>query len=287
MGDGGSGDREFGELLREYRKGKYSQEALANQIGMRTSTIQDLEKNQTRVPYPKTLKSICEALELSPEQRAELVAAAGRRERAGAVRAVVARDEGTDADTQPPGFAASTSAAETPTRSALPRRLSNVSRRARILLAVGTVVFLVGAALLGARLVMPQASEATILSPFSGQDVESPLTANGTAELQPGFSLWLLVRPVGDTTYYLTDKVPVVVNHDGEWASRLTLGRGPEDEGEEYDLFALVAPNGGMVDQALVNKPADQFSARFKSIPDDSQATHHIRVELGSFVGND
>lgn len=284
MGGNEASPREFGELLREYRKGKYSQEALANKIGKRTSTIQDLESNRKRVPYPETLKLICEALELKPAERAEFMAAARRRKDAGAVRTVVAREGDMATSAQSSDLTASRNEAGSLTRDRSAALLSNASKRIKIALVAGAVALLVGVAAAIAKLVMPPVGEATILSPVNGQRVESPLTVTGTAELPPDSSLWLLVKPIGATTYYLTDKVAVVVNEDGHWASRLKLGRGPEDEGYQYDLFVLIAPDGGVVDQALANKPPEQFSAQFTSIPNDLEVSDRIRVELGHFV---
>jgi|tagenome__1003787_1003787.scaffolds.fasta_scaffold20539862_1 transcriptional regulator with XRE-family HTH domain len=285
MEGSGSGSREFGELLREYRRSKYSQEALANAIGKRTSTIQDLETNRSRVPYPETLNSICKALDLNPAQREELIAAAKRRREAGAVRTVVARDGDIATSAQPTDSTISTDGPDSSTRDKRAGLVVNAFKRTKLTVVVCAVILVAVVPAIIVKLMMPPASEATILSPVNGQRVESPLTVTGTTELPPDSSLWLLVRPIGATTYYLTDKVPVVVNEDGTWASRLKLGRGPEDEGYKYDLFVLIAPNGGVVDQALANKPAEQFSARFTSIPNDSEVTDRIRVELARFVG--
>lgn len=284
MKAGGPSPDEFGKLLRKYREDKYSQEQFAQKVGVATTTIQELEQSRTRVPQVKNLNSICDALELSFQQRTELIAAARRRKENGAVRVQDAGQEATQTATEPSAPAANADAVVPPSRSARLRRLSSLSRRARTLLILGVITVVAGTA--GGTAWYATRPMVAVEWPADGQQVESPLTVNGTAKLPSGSSLWLLVRPVGDTTYYLTDVVPAIVNQDGRWASRLTLGRDQDDEGEEYDLFALVVPNGGVVDRALANKPVDQFSARFKSIPNDVEAVHRIRVVLDEFIGS-
>ncbi len=129
-----------------------------------------------------------------------------------------------------------------------------------------------------------KASEVSISSPANGDRVESLVMARGTASIRAGSSLWLLLEPISDNTYYLTDTVPVKVSEAGEWASPLIVGEEADDVGAESYLIALVAPDGGMVDKAFSTRPAGQWSAHFASIPSDSVVADRVRIQLGRFM---
>ena len=69
----------FGELLHRYRvASRLTQEALADRAGLSARGISDLERGVRAGPRRDTLRLLVEALQLSPPERAALVAAAGR-----------------------------------------------------------------------------------------------------------------------------------------------------------------------------------------------------------------
>ena len=69
----------FGDLLRRYRVAAgLTQEELAERAGVSTRGISDLERGARGLPRKDTLQLLLQALELSPEDRAALVAAARR-----------------------------------------------------------------------------------------------------------------------------------------------------------------------------------------------------------------
>jgi transcriptional regulator with XRE-family HTH domain len=62
--------------LRDLRRAKgLTQTALADQAGLRASTISDLESGKTSAPHPGTLRKLAVALGVSVEQVFESVAA--------------------------------------------------------------------------------------------------------------------------------------------------------------------------------------------------------------------
>ncbi|MDQ3854962.1 MAG: tetratricopeptide repeat protein [Chloroflexota bacterium] len=75
----------FGQLLRRHRlERSLSQEELAERAGLSVRAISDLERGIRRSPYSETVEMLARALELTPEQRAELIAAVDRRRGPGA-----------------------------------------------------------------------------------------------------------------------------------------------------------------------------------------------------------
>jgi transcriptional regulator with XRE-family HTH domain len=67
----------FGALLRRHRLAAgLTQEALAERAGLSARGVQDLERGLKRAPRPDTLRLLAGALELAPEARAALAAAA-------------------------------------------------------------------------------------------------------------------------------------------------------------------------------------------------------------------
>src|SRR5215217_8258105 len=76
----------FGDLLRRYRVAAgLTQEELAEQAGLSTRGISDLERGARGLPRKDTLHMLLQALDLAPDDRAALVAA-GRRPPAPAAR---------------------------------------------------------------------------------------------------------------------------------------------------------------------------------------------------------
>jgi transcriptional regulator with XRE-family HTH domain/tetratricopeptide (TPR) repeat protein len=68
---------EVGSLLRRYREvAGLSQEELAERAGVSARGVSDLERGLRRSPYPATLRRLAVALDLAPEDRAALLAAA-------------------------------------------------------------------------------------------------------------------------------------------------------------------------------------------------------------------
>jgi transcriptional regulator with XRE-family HTH domain len=73
----------FAALLRQYRTAAgLTQEALADKAGLSVRGIADLERGARRFPHFHTLRSLAQALELSPEDRVALMAAGQRPGRA-------------------------------------------------------------------------------------------------------------------------------------------------------------------------------------------------------------
>ena len=69
----------FGELLHRYRvASRLTQEALADRAGLSARGISDLERGVRAGPRRDTLRLLIEALQLSPPERAALMATAGR-----------------------------------------------------------------------------------------------------------------------------------------------------------------------------------------------------------------
>ncbi len=72
-----SGATAFGALLRRYRTlAGLSQEGLAARANISTRAVSDLERGVNRAPRAETLELLASALDLSPEERAALIAAA-------------------------------------------------------------------------------------------------------------------------------------------------------------------------------------------------------------------
>jgi predicted ATPase/transcriptional regulator with XRE-family HTH domain len=70
----------FGALLRRYReRASLSQEELSERAGVTSQAISNLERGERRHPYPATIRSLADALELAEEEREALQAAVPRR----------------------------------------------------------------------------------------------------------------------------------------------------------------------------------------------------------------
>jgi predicted ATPase/DNA-binding XRE family transcriptional regulator len=73
-------DAPFGRRLRRLREtAGLTQEELASRAGLTAKGISDLERGERRRPYPHTVRSLADALKLSEDERAALVAAVPRR----------------------------------------------------------------------------------------------------------------------------------------------------------------------------------------------------------------
>src|ERR671911_656847 len=73
-------DASFGERLRHLREAAgLTQEELAERSGLSAKGISDLERGERRHPYPHTVRSLAEALELPEAERAALFAAVPKR----------------------------------------------------------------------------------------------------------------------------------------------------------------------------------------------------------------
>ena len=73
-------ERSFAQRLRRSREiAGLTQEELAGRAGLTPNAISDLERGKRRRPHPNTVRSLADALELSEEERASLVAAVPRR----------------------------------------------------------------------------------------------------------------------------------------------------------------------------------------------------------------
>jgi predicted ATPase/transcriptional regulator with XRE-family HTH domain len=72
----------FGEQLRQFRlRVGLSQAALAEQANLSIAAVTALERGARNAPYPRTLDALATALELSPQERADLMAAGARGDR--------------------------------------------------------------------------------------------------------------------------------------------------------------------------------------------------------------
>jgi hypothetical protein len=94
-----------------------------------------------------------------------------------------------------------------------------------------------------------------------------------------------VLKPLSDTTYYVTTPEPISVDSAGEWSSNLRLGRGPQDAGFEFDLFAVLSPPGGIIERETALKPADQYGAHLAELPTDSTIAERIQITLGRYTG--
>ncbi len=75
------GRGEFGARLRSMREEfGLTQEELASRAGLSPNAVSALERGQRRRPYPHTVRALADALELSEEERAALLAAVPRRD---------------------------------------------------------------------------------------------------------------------------------------------------------------------------------------------------------------
>lgn len=279
---------DFRTLLRTLRRRQgYTQEELAQRAfaSKRKATISELENDPDRVVHPATLVSLADALELSARERSLLAFAAERH--------------------LPPDIEPATSPS---TRTA---RVSRLTTRG----AVGAVIVLVVAAAAGAAALLtagdeqgagsriaaasqpttaePPITESTIASvdavdihsPLDGEMVDSPLTVHGVARIGADESLWLVLKPLTDTTFYVTTPVSIPVTRTGEWSSRLRPGRGPQDVGYEFDLFAVVSPTDGIIERATEIKPAGQYGAHLGELPSDAVVAEQLRITLGRYTG--
>jgi len=69
--EGNAADPSFAQLLRRYRRiSGLTQEGLAEQAGLSTRAVSDLERDDSRVPRRDTLDLLLGALALSTEDRA-------------------------------------------------------------------------------------------------------------------------------------------------------------------------------------------------------------------------
>jgi transcriptional regulator with XRE-family HTH domain len=79
-------DSPFGVRLRRLREAAgLTQEELASRAGLAAKNISDLERGERKRPYPHTVRSLADALELSEEERAALFAAVPKRGSGGRV----------------------------------------------------------------------------------------------------------------------------------------------------------------------------------------------------------
>lgn len=122
--------------------------------------------------------------------------------------------------------------------------------------------------------------------PADGQSVVSPLVPRGTATIPAGQALWLLLKPAGDDTIYVTTDSEVAVDPSGFWDSNLHLGRGACDENRQYRLMLVTAPHGGVIEQEIPKRPLGQYSVRLKSVPEDTQIWKAINITLGDYAGD-
>ena len=81
----------FGARLRRFREAAgLTQEELATRADLGAKNISDLERGVRKHPYPHTIRSLADALELSEEERAALFAAVPKRGGMGRIARAVA-----------------------------------------------------------------------------------------------------------------------------------------------------------------------------------------------------
>src|SRR3974377_2344197 len=69
----------FGEQLRQFRlRVGLSQAALAEQANLSTAAVAALERGARNAPYPRQLAALARALELSTQEKADLMVAGAR-----------------------------------------------------------------------------------------------------------------------------------------------------------------------------------------------------------------
>ena len=98
--------------------------------------------------------------------------------------------------------------------------------------------------------------------------------------------MWLLLKPAGDDTIYVTTDSEVAVDPTGFWDSNLHLGRGPCDVNRQFRLMLVTAPHGGVIEQEIPKRAPGQYSVRLTSVPDDTQVRRVINITLGEYVGD-
>ena len=75
-------EQSFANRLRRFRESAgLTQEELAGRAGLTSNAISDLERGKRQRPHPHTVRSLADALDLSEEERASLIAAVPRRGR--------------------------------------------------------------------------------------------------------------------------------------------------------------------------------------------------------------
>ncbi|WP_420122030.1 helix-turn-helix domain-containing protein [Nakamurella sp.] len=300
---------EFGQLLREYRlRAGLSQQRLAEAVfgSARKSSISELETIRSRVPQPHTQGRLCEVLGLTREERREFVAAAERR-RQGSGRA--------QAPSGPPSGALGAAPAvvvpgPTPEPMIAPAPVRARPGSGRVLVAMAGGLAVAVAAVTATLIVLRPAARsdssagstpastsaavaaptgvlvgATVMEPLDRQAVQSPLVVRGVATVAPDQRLWLLVHPVRDTRYYVSSDTPISIEPTGRWATRPRIGRGPRDEGYEFDLILIVSPVGGVIERSAAELPPDEYSVDLAEIPDDSAVVNRLRVTLSKYNG--
>ncbi len=73
-------DNQLGGQLRRLReRASLTQEELASRAGLSARAISDLERGERKRPYPHTVRALAEALELSEQERASLLASVPKR----------------------------------------------------------------------------------------------------------------------------------------------------------------------------------------------------------------
>jgi hypothetical protein len=64
------------------------------------------------------------------------------------------------------------------------------------------------------------------------------------------------------------------VTASGSWATRPRLGRGPQDEGYEFDLYLVASPLGGTIDQEIAQRQPGQYSAHLVAFRPTLTSSH-------------
>lgn len=273
---GGAGRDGFGLLLRQLREARsLTQEGLAARSKVSVRAIQDLESGRRRHPQFHTVDCLVTGLALTGSEREVFVSAAR------------SRPEAKDAfDDQPPLGEDEANASDA-------TQVRQASRRRRYSwVALTAVVVMVAVALwLSVPALRPRLGVATppptpiptkpvqILAPTDGAVIPGSVRVHGRASLPTGFELWLLLQPQhGDTRYIGTTPAPITVDASGAWMAMIRVGRGPQDGGYPFRLFAVVSPIGGGVERHVKLLPKGQRYPKMAEIPDDCSVGDQIEV---------
>jgi hypothetical protein len=111
------------------------------------------------------------------------------------------------------------------------------NRRIRIVVAVATIMGIMGVAYLGAN-----GPSLEITHPSDGSKVQIGVTVRGTSQNMPeGYKIWVIVYCPEVDRYYPQDCAENVQG-DGKWASRALIGvEGEGDVGKEFEIILIFA----------------------------------------------
>lgn len=123
----------------------------------------------------------------------------------------------------------------------------------------------------------PAGAAGFIESPADGASVAGSVEIHGTASLPVDAALWIVIEPP-DTSIHLTTRAPVIVDDAGQWFATAGVGRGDQDAGKSYTLYAVVAPRVGSIFSTYVQ---DGRTGGLADMPADVTQLDSVHVTLG------